>query len=116
MSNIFEKQIYSRLYKHICTNNILVKEKYGCRINSSTNAASYDVMNEILIAMNNQLSVGEIFSDLMNAFDCVNHRNLVDKLEFYGISGKFPTSIQSYLRDRYQKYSLMNSMHHSFQQ
>jgi len=36
-------------------------------------------------------------------FDCVNHGILVDKLEFYGISGKFLTLMQSYLRERYQK-------------
>jgi hypothetical protein len=29
---IFKKLIYSRLYKHICTNNILAKEQYGFRI------------------------------------------------------------------------------------
>jgi len=40
-SKIFEKLIYSRLYKHICANNILTKEQYGFRINSSTEAASY---------------------------------------------------------------------------
>jgi len=31
-SKIFEKLIYSRLYKHICTNNILVKEQYGLEL------------------------------------------------------------------------------------
>ena len=52
LSNKCEKLIYSRLYKNISTNNILVKEQYGFRINSSTEAASYDVINEILKAMN----------------------------------------------------------------
>ena len=32
----FLKIKYSRLYKHLCTNNILVKEQYGFRINSFT--------------------------------------------------------------------------------
>ena len=44
-SKIFEKLIYSRLYKHICTNN---REEYGFRVNSSTEAASYGLINEIL--------------------------------------------------------------------
>ena len=91
------------IYKHICTNNILVKEQYGFRINSYTKIASYNVINEILKAMNNRPSVEGIFHDLKKAFDCVNHGILVDKLEFYGISGKFLTLIQSYLRGRYQK-------------
>jgi hypothetical protein len=97
-SKILEKLIYSRLYKQICTNNIIVKEQYGFRINSSTEVASYDVINEILKAINNRLLVGGIFCDLEKAFDCVNHRILVDKHQFYGIKGKFLALIQSYLR------------------
>jgi hypothetical protein len=56
--------MYSRLYKHICTNNILVKEQYRFRINSFTEAASYNVINEILKAMNNRFAAGGIFCDL----------------------------------------------------
>ena len=35
-------------------------------------------------------------------FGYVKHGILVDKLKFYGLSGKFITLIQSYLRGRYQ--------------
>ena len=66
-------------------------------------ATTYNVINEILKATNNRLSVGGIFCDLKKAFDWVNHGILVDKLEFYGISGKILTLIQSYLGGRYQK-------------
>jgi len=52
--------------------------------------------------MNNRLSVGGIFCDLEKAFHCVNHGILIDKLEFYGISGIFITLIPSYPRERYQ--------------
>jgi hypothetical protein len=88
-SKIFGKLLYSRLYKHICANNILVKERYGFRINSSTEAESCNVINGILKATNNRFAVGGIFCDLENTIDCVNHGILVGKLEFYGISGKF---------------------------
>ena len=53
--------------------------------------------------MNNRLSVGAKFCDLEKAFDCVNHGILLEKLEFYGISWKFLTLVQSLLRGRYQK-------------
>jgi hypothetical protein len=54
-SKIFEKLVYSRLYQHIYSNNILVKEQYGFRINNSTEDASYNVINEILKGVNNRL-------------------------------------------------------------
>ena len=80
---------------------ILVKEQYGFRISSSTEAASYNVINEY---QKPWLSVGGIFCDLEKSFDCVNHGILVNKLEFYGTSGIFLTLIQSYPRERYQKW------------
>jgi len=38
----------------------------------------------------------------------VNHKILLDKLEFYSIEGKFETLIESYLTCRYQKVILNN--------
>jgi len=47
--------------------------------------------------------MGGKFCDLEKAFECVNRGIPVYKLEFYGISQKFLTSIQSYLRESYQE-------------
>jgi hypothetical protein len=47
-----------------------------------------------------------IFCDLQKAFDCVKYKILFDKLEFYGIDGKFKTLIRSYLTGRYQRVVL----------
>jgi len=59
--------------------------------------------------MNNNLKIGGIFCDLQKAFDCVHHKILLDKLEFYGFEGKFKTLIESYLTCRYQKVILNNN-------
>ena len=79
-----------------------MKEQYGFRMNNSTEAASYDVINEISKDINNRLSVGGICCDFEKAFDCVTHGFLVDKLQFYGFKGKFLALIQYYHRARYQ--------------
>jgi len=39
-------------------NDILVDEEYGFRPNISTAIASYKLINKILVAMNNTMSVG----------------------------------------------------------
>jgi hypothetical protein len=101
-----------RLYKHLVTHNILVREQYGFRDNSSTQKASFHLLNEIINALKNKNIVGGIFCDLHKAFDCVNHEILLAKLKFYGIKGNFLKLIKSYLIDRYQRVKICSNMGH----
>ena len=86
---VFEKLINSGLFTRICMIDILVDEEYGFRPNISTAIASYKLINKILVAMNNTVSVGCTFCDLEEACNCINHTILLDKLKFYGIVWKF---------------------------
>jgi len=108
-SKILEKVIYTRLYQHINQNNILATEQYGFRNNSSTKKASFKLINEILLALNNKLTVGGLFCDLEKAFDSVNHDILLSKCEFYRFRGKTNALLRSYLSDRYQRLLINNS-------
>jgi hypothetical protein len=86
---------------------MLVYEKYGFRANSSTEKAAFHIDNN-LMAMNSKLLVGGIFCDLQKAFDCVNHKISMDKLEFYGTEVNFKMLTESYLTGRYQRVVMGN--------
>jgi hypothetical protein len=43
------------------------------------------------------MSMGDYILWPGESFDCINHRIILDKLEFYGTVGKFHLLMQSYL-------------------
>ena len=53
--------------------------------------------------------VGGIFCDLHKVFDCINHAVLLQKMKFYGVSGKCYNLVKSYLDGRYQKVILSHN-------
>jgi len=107
-SKIFEKIIVTRIQEHIAQYQIFTYEQYRFRSNISTDNASSTLINEILTAMNDKLIVGGIFCDLCKAFDCVSHKILLSKLEYYGSRGTFKALIDSYLKERHQRVKIKN--------
>jgi hypothetical protein len=97
--------MFVRLHLHLTINNILANEQLAFKLILPLKAINR-LLDQILTALNARHSVAGIFCDLKKAFDCVNHKILLSKLEFYGISGPMHKLIASYLTGRFQRIKL----------
>jgi hypothetical protein len=86
------------------------KEIERIRPATSTDKASYRLINEILNAMNERMVVGGIFCDLQKVCDCVN---LINKIRILWSNRNNLKLITSYLEGRYQKVILDNNLSNS---
>jgi hypothetical protein len=95
-------------------NSILAKEQYGFMNDPSTDRASYILTHKILTELNNKQIAGGIFCELRKAFDVVNHKILLKKLEHYGTVGKVNALVKSYFSERYQRVVMQNNNKNSY--
>ena len=71
--------------------------------------ALHSSVNIIQDAINNGMHVMGVFIDLSKAFDTLDHKILIDKLEHYGIRGNAKRLLESYLIGRRQ-YTAINGI------
>jgi retron-type reverse transcriptase len=81
---------------------VISEAQNGFRENKSTNTATQTFIEDIQKALDNRLLVMCIFLDLTKAFDVINHKLLLAKLEHYGLRGIIYLWMSSYLTDRTQ--------------
>ena len=103
---IFEKLIYARLYSFLTAKNILHENQYGFRKGHSTSHALHSSVEFIRQATDNNKHVLGIFIDLSKAFDTLDHRILLNKLNNCGIRGQALDLMKNYLTKRYQYTSI----------
>jgi hypothetical protein len=101
-SKIFEKLVYMRLERYLRQNQVLNPAQYGFRENRSTTMALLDFYDKISTAIDDKkYSIG-IFIDLRKAFDTIDHKILLGKIQFYGIRGLAFEWFKNYLTNRIQ--------------
>ena len=86
-----------RLTNFITNNDILVEAQNGFRKAKSTETAIQAFLEKIYEALEKKISTVGIFLDLSKAYDVINHKILLDKLEAYGIHEVVNQWFKSYL-------------------
>ena len=102
-NKVFEKLLYTRIYSYLMRFDMLSDRQFGFRKNSSTMLAINKIFEELLSDIDEGLYSCCIFLNLSKAFDTVNHKILLKKLEnSFGLRGTSLKLIENYLTDRYQ--------------
>mgnify|MGYP002279559993 CR=1 FL=1 len=102
VSKILERIIFNQMYDFFEKHDILCPNQYGFRKHYSTDLAVLDLYNKITQSLANKEYVIGIFMDLSKAFDTLDHKILLYKLERYGIRGTPLAWIKDYLNNRKQ--------------
>ena len=99
-SKIFEKVLKTKIMDFIDKYNILSPEQFGFTTNSSTELAITTIYDKFLDNLDKNQYTCAIFLDIKKAFDSLDHKILLKKLDHYGFRGKIWNLLKSYMENR----------------
>ena len=106
---LLKRLMYNRLVSILDKHNVLFEKQFGFRSNHSTDHAILSIVDKIQKAIEERNYSCGIFLDFSKAFDTVNHKIILRKLEHYGIRGVANDWFKSYLTDRQQVVMVNNT-------
>ena len=89
--------------------NIIYNYQFGFRKKHSTEQAILELTDKLKSAIDNRQLTCGLFLDFSKAFDTVNHKILLEKLQKYGIRGVPLQWFTSYLTNRQQYVRIDNT-------
>ena len=87
LSKKTEKIVYNRLSKYLSDHSILHSDQFGFREKLSTSMVLFELIDKLTEAADDKLKSIGVFINFAEAFNTVNHKILLCKLEHYGIRG-----------------------------
>ena len=100
ISKVLEKLMYLRTSSFLEKHCIFYSSQYGFRANHSCEHAIMEMVGHVIQAQEEQLYSMGIYLDLSKAFDTLDYKLLLQKLERYGIRGPAHDWYRSYLHGR----------------
>ena len=102
ISKIFEKVIYKQMYSFFTKNKLFSSNQFGFREKRSCIHAVCEVTDYIRSKIDERSSGNACFIDIKKAFDTIDHKILLFKIEKYGFRGPIYNLMSNYLSDRWQ--------------
>ena len=106
VDKILEKLVHKRMIKFLEDNKILYNRQFGFRCKHSTVHGLITITEDIKKSIDDGKLTCGVFIDLQKAFDTVDHKILLKKLEIYGFRGITNDWFSTYLSGRKQYVSV----------
>ncbi len=102
LSKIFETVIFNQLYSFFQKQKPFYNSQYGFRSEHSTEFTALEVVDRLINKMDKSETPINIYLDLSKAFDTIDYHILINKLEYYGVTGSSINLFKSYLLNHKQ--------------
>ena len=109
ISKIFEKVVHIQISSYFKDNRLFYESQYGFRDEHSAELASMELIDRVMNSFEKKYSPLAIYMDLSKAFDTLDHKILLHKLEYYGIKNTELNWFKSYLGNRTQFVEIENT-------
>ena len=99
LSKVFESHVNKQITDHFESHRTFSAMQSGFKAGHGCTSATLKVLNDIITAIDKRQYCAAVFIDLAKAFDSVNHRILIGRLNSLGFSNDWLTN---YFSDRVQ--------------
>ena len=106
LSKVYERLIARRLNKFVNLNGILPDSQFGFRKGLGTTDALLALTHDLQSSLDDRVESRVISLDFSSAFDLVNHKALLYKLQLMGLGGPVLNIFKEFLSNRKQRVSI----------